>query len=67
MQRSPRLIFLDTGFLYALIDADDANHLRVKEVDCVSFVVMEKLGIEVAWTVDGDFQHRFTALPGPPP
>jgi predicted nucleic acid-binding protein len=26
------LIFLDTGFLYALIDADDANHLRVREV-----------------------------------
>jgi predicted nucleic acid-binding protein len=26
------LIFLDTGVLYALIDADDANHLRVKEV-----------------------------------
>lgn len=143
------MIFLDTGFLYALIDADDANHLRVKEVlerergrklstsvlttnhvlaetltllrtrgkqdsrtrharavevgrqlyagafgrlhqvtaeeeraafdyfskyadkeysfvDCVSFVVMERLGIEVAWTVDGDFRHRFTALPGPP-
>lgn len=34
-------------------------------VDCVSFVVMETLGIEVAWTVDGDFRHRFTALPGP--
>lgn len=142
------MIFLDTGFLYALIDADDANHVRVKEVlerergrklsnfvlttnhvlaetltllrargkqdsrtrhtravavgrrlyagafgrlhqvsaeeersafdyfskyadkeysfiDCVSFVVMEKRGIEVAWTVDGDFSHRFTALPGP--
>ena len=26
------MIFLDTGFLYGLIDADDANHLRVKEV-----------------------------------
>jgi predicted nucleic acid-binding protein len=25
------LIFLDTGFLYALIDADDANHVRVCE------------------------------------
>lgn len=34
-------------------------------VDCVSFVIMEKLDIEVAWTVDGDFRHRFTALPGP--
>jgi uncharacterized protein len=26
------LIFLDTGFLYALIDGDDANHARVREV-----------------------------------
>jgi predicted nucleic acid-binding protein len=26
------LIFLDTGFLYALIDADDVNHVRVREV-----------------------------------
>jgi predicted nucleic acid-binding protein len=26
------LIFLDTGFLYALIDADDLNHARVREV-----------------------------------
>jgi predicted nucleic acid-binding protein len=26
------LIFLDTGFLYALIDADDAHHARVREV-----------------------------------
>jgi len=142
------LIFLDTGFLYALIDADDANHARVRQVlerergrrlfdsvittnhvlaevltllrtrgkqdlrsrharavevgrqlyagtfgrlhqvspeeeraafeyfaryadkvysfvDCVSLVVMEKLGIQVAWSVDSDFTHRFTALPGP--
>jgi predicted nucleic acid-binding protein len=34
-------------------------------VDCVSFVVMEKLGIDVAWTVDADFRHRFKAVPGP--
>jgi predicted nucleic acid-binding protein len=33
-------------------------------VDCVSFVVMEKLGIRVAWSVDSDFSHRFTAVPG---
>lgn len=26
------MIFLDTGFLYALIDADDAHHARVREV-----------------------------------
>jgi predicted nucleic acid-binding protein len=142
------LTFLDTGFLYALIDADDANHARVRQVlerergrrlfdsvittnhvlaevltllrtrgkqdlrsrharavevgrqlyagafgrlhqvtpeeehaafeyfarhadkvysfvDCVSFAVMEKLGIQIAWSVDSDFSHRFTAVPGP--
>jgi predicted nucleic acid-binding protein len=34
-------------------------------IDCLSFVVMQKLGIEVAWTLDSDFTHRFTAVPGP--
>ncbi len=34
-------------------------------VDCLSFVVMERHGIEVAWTLDSDFNHRFTAVPGP--
>jgi hypothetical protein len=34
-------------------------------VDCLSFVVMEKLGIEEALAVDSDFTHRFTARPGP--
>jgi predicted nucleic acid-binding protein len=34
-------------------------------VDCLSFVIMEKLGIEVAWSVDDDFNHRFRAVPGP--
>ena len=33
--------------------------------DCLSFVVMEKLGINEALTVDGDFTHRFVARPGP--
>ena len=33
--------------------------------DCLSFVVMEKLGIHEALTVDGDFTHRFIARPGP--
>jgi predicted nucleic acid-binding protein len=144
------LIFLDTGFLFALFDQDDANHVRVREVverergkrlsdlvvttnhvvgetltlartrgvqdalwrharaveigrqlhagvfgqihhvtedeeraafeyfakyadkmysfvDCTSFVVMEKLGIGIAWSVDDDFNHRFRAVPGPLP
>ena len=34
-------------------------------VDCLSFVVMEKYGIQEAWAVDDDFSHRFTAIPGP--
>jgi uncharacterized protein len=142
------LIFLDTGFLYALIDADDANHARVRDVlqrergrrlfdsvittnhvlaevvtllrtrgkqdsdsrharavevgrqlyagafgrlhqvstdeeqaafeyfarhadkvysfvDCMSFVVMEKLGIHEALSFDSDFGHRFVMRPGP--
>jgi predicted nucleic acid-binding protein len=144
------LIFLDTGFLYALFAEEDEHHLRVREaleryrgqslpdfvlttnyvaaetialarakghpdsgvrhdravdigrrlwaghfgeihrvteaeerealdfftkhrdkrysfVDCVSFVVMEKLGIREAFTVDSDFTHHFVAIPGPSP
>jgi predicted nucleic acid-binding protein len=34
-------------------------------VDCLSFVVMEKLGIREALAIDSDFTHRFIALPGP--
>lgn len=34
-------------------------------VDCLSFVVMEKLGIREALAVDSDFTHRFVARPGP--
>ena len=34
-------------------------------VDCLSFVVMEKLGIQEALAVDSDFTHRFMARPGP--
>ena len=142
------MIFLDTGFLYALFAEDDDHHLRVREVleqyrdrrlsdfvlttnlvvgeiltltrkrgypdpdvrhdravtigrrlwagrfgkiyrvteedeqaafdyftkhrdkiysfvDCVSFVVMERVGISEAFTVDSDFTHGFKALPGP--
>jgi hypothetical protein len=34
-------------------------------VDCLSFVVMEKLGLREALAVDSDFTHRFIARPGP--
>jgi len=34
-------------------------------VDCISFVVMDKLGLREALSVDGDFTHRFLARPGP--
>ncbi len=34
-------------------------------VDCLSFVVMERLGIREALAVDEDFTHRFNARPGP--
>jgi uncharacterized protein len=36
-------------------------------VDCMSFVVMDQLGITEAWAVDSDFTHRFIARPGPKP
>ena len=34
-------------------------------VDCLSFVVMEKVSIREALAVDSDFTHRFIARPGP--
>jgi predicted nucleic acid-binding protein len=34
-------------------------------VDCLSFVVMERMGIHEALAVDRHFTHRFTARPGP--
>jgi len=34
-------------------------------VDGVSFVVMERLEITEAFSVDSDFTHRFTAIPDP--
>jgi predicted nucleic acid-binding protein len=144
------VIFLDTGFLFALVYADDVHHARVREVlerfrdrplgdfvvttnhvvaetvtllrkraghdpqarhelavrvgrqlfaevfgrvhhatvddeqmalayfarhqdkdysfvDCLSFVIMDRLGIREALAVDRDFAHRFVALPGPLP
>lgn len=36
-------------------------------VDCLSFVVMENLGIHEALAVDDDFTHHFVARPGPLP
>lgn len=36
-------------------------------VDCLSFVVMGKLGIREALAVDSDFTHGFIARPGPKP
>jgi hypothetical protein len=38
---------------------------RYSFVDCLSFVVMEKLGIREALTLDTDFAHRFIVRPGP--
>ena len=38
---------------------------KYSAVDCLSFVVMEKLGIREALAVDEDFTHRFVARPGP--
>lgn len=35
--------------------------------DCLSFVVMEKLGLREALAVESDFTHRFVARPGPRP
>ena len=34
-------------------------------VDCLSFLVMEKLRITEALTFDSDFSHRFTVIPRP--
>jgi uncharacterized protein len=34
-------------------------------VDCLSFVVMDKLAIREALAFDSDFGHRFTVRPGP--
>lgn len=35
--------------------------------DCLSFVVMDSLGIREALAVDSDFTHRFVVRPGPKP
>ena len=38
---------------------------RYSAVDCLSFVIMLKLGIKEAWTFDKHFERRFIARPGP--
>ena len=40
---------------------------KYSAVDCLSFVMMERLGIREALAVDEDFTHRFIARPGPRP
>lgn len=37
---------------------------RYSSIDCLSFVVMLKLGISEALTFDSDFAHRFVVRPG---
>ena len=49
------------AFAY-LVRHQDKNY---SPVDCVSFVVMESLGLTEALTIDDDFTHRFIARPGP--
>jgi len=57
------MIFVDTSFFIALLDPQDTNHPCA--VDCLSFAVMEKLGIYEALAFDSDFGHRFVMRPGP--
>ncbi|MDM8004564.1 MAG: hypothetical protein QUV05_00195 [Phycisphaerae bacterium] len=65
------VIFADTPALYALLDADDANHAAAArarqtwlDVDAVSFEVMRRRGISAAFTFDPHFEdERFERLP----
>jgi len=50
-----------SAFEYLRKHQDEAN----SAVDCLSFVVMDKLGISEALAVDDDFSHRFVARAGP--
>jgi predicted nucleic acid-binding protein len=49
------------GFAYLQRHADK----EYSAVDCLSFAVMEKLGIHEALAFDSDFGHRFVMRPGP--
>jgi len=52
-----------TAFQYFRKHADQVYSM----VDCMSFLVMDQLGITEALAVDRDFTHRFVARPGPRP
>ena len=47
-----------------MIKYEDKNY---SVVDCLSFSIMDKLGISEALAVDSHFTHRFVARPGPSP
>lgn len=51
------------GFLYLQRHVDK----EYSAVDCLSFAVMEKHGIQEALAFDSDFGHRFVMRPGPKP
>ena len=57
----PLLIEEKTAFAYLAKHADK----EYSSVDCLSFVIMDKLGISEALAIDSDFTHRFTVRPGP--
>ena len=55
------LVFLDTGYVLALELANDQNHRAITDhwcgLTCVSFVVMERLAIATAFTIDRHFEQ----------
>jgi predicted nucleic acid-binding protein len=70
-----RHIYIDTGALIALSDRNDKNHERavlyfkrykdqkIDLTDCLSFSIMERMGIDTAFTFDSDFQtHGFKVM-----
>lgn len=53
------MIFVDTGAWFAVAVLADPDHL-FSFVDCTSFVIMERLGINHAFA----FDHHFDEYPG---